>query len=347
MVEVWKSREKVHYKNLQTCGSVWILSSMRGQNLGAPARGIGPRDRDMEKGRWSGSHGHAYSAALSTSAIKGSARGIWESAPSHAASKTVEEVGAVRTHRDGKGSRSDLYQFEFKIVRPEVSKGGKYRTFVLRYLSTNGTKPSSILNANWYYGENGWHVHSHEILFIKPGLIVRDELRLHREIFFMWLGACRTAGLGEPDFQHGVQVQDGHHAGKYASKWGMDCELTKGHIKQARGEGNYSPWDMLREYGKGRKEFESLFREYARAFRGKRQLVWSDGMRNVAGLGAEASDEELAARVETDAVFLGALDRARWRLVTAAEKRGELLEIAALAGWEGVKKFIRGLVKEA
>ena len=68
-------------------------------------------------------------------------------------------------------------------------------------------------------------------------------------------------------------------------------------------------------------------------------------MRNVAGLGAEASDEELAARVETDAVFLGALDRARWRLVTAAEKRGELLEIAALAGWEGVKKFIRALVR--
>jgi len=200
------------------------------------------------------------------------------------------------------------------------------------------------LEVTW--GKNGWHVHSHEILFLEPGFR-GDPLGLQVEIYEMWKAACISAGLDEPSFRHGVNVQDAKAAGKYASKWGMECELTKGHIKHARDEGNFSPWDMLKEYGEGRKEFADIFREYARAFQGKRQLVWSEGLRGLVGLGLEASDKELAVRIEEDAVFLGSLSRDYWRLIVQADQRGELLEVASESGWEGVKHFIRDLVRRA
>jgi hypothetical protein len=181
---------------------------------------------------------------------------------------------------------------------------------------------------------------------MKPGFLV-DPVLVQVEIYQMWRDACTSVGFDPPSFKHGVNVQDGQAAGKYASKWGMECEVTKGHIKHAQGEGNYSPFDMLKEYGEGREEFVDLFREYARAFQGKRQLVWSDGMRALVGLGLEASDEELAAKIEADAVFLASLDRDHWRLVVQADQRGELLEIAAMEGSGGVSRFIRELVRRA
>lgn len=188
---------------------------------------------------------------------------------------------------------------------------------------------------------NGWHVHSHEEFFFRAGFEMLP-LAAQVELYAMWVDACDSAGLGRPTFKHGLQVQDGTFAAGYMAKWGIESEVTKSHIKHARG-GNYGPFDMLEEYVKGHKEFADLFREYARAFHGKKQLHWSKGMRELVGIGTEESDEELAAKIEKDAVLLGSLDRYQWSRVLGADKRGELLEVAASKGWDGVLDFIAGL----
>lgn len=186
------------------------------------------------------------------------------------------------------------------------------------------------------YGENGWHVHVHELLFIAPGIEV-NLLGVQADILSMWQAACQSAGMGIPNL-HGVQVDDGAKAARYASKWGMEDELTKSHVKQGRGE-NLTPWDFLR------REEEELFQEYGKAFKGKRQLVWSDGLRDLLGLGKMESDEELAGEAEEESVLLGSLDPYQWDLIQKAELRGELLRVAEVSGWSGVLDYIRNLLR--
>lgn len=190
------------------------------------------------------------------------------------------------------------------------------------------------------YGENGWHVHVHELLFLRPGQ--EDLVAFEEEVLKQWKKACVDAGLGIPN-HHGVKIDDGSQAGEYAGKWGMEHELTKAHIKAGR-DGHVSPWDFLRQVDEGNMDGVALFTEYAKAFKGKRQLVWSDGLRDLLGLGVEATDQDLAEQTEEGAELLGLLTRQNWKVVLRADKRGELLEVAAASGWEGVVRFIRDLV---
>ena len=191
------------------------------------------------------------------------------------------------------------------------------------------------------HGGNGWHVHSHELLFLE-GFAGGDLPGLEAEVLRMWQAACETAGAGTPN-EHGVRLHDGTYAAQYASKWGLDQELTKGHIKRGRG-GNSSPWDLLREVlATGEDEPAELFREYVKGFKGRRQLSYSEGLRCLLGLGVEQDDEELAARIEEEAVLLGSLSRSDWARVVLAEKRGEVLEVATATGWPGVVELVRRL----
>lgn len=187
------------------------------------------------------------------------------------------------------------------------------------------------------YGENGWHVHVHELLFLMPEKPM-SCLQLQGEILGMWQSACQSAGLGIPNL-HGVQVDDGAKAARYASKWGMEEELTKSHVKKGRGE-NLTPWDFLR------RGEEELFQEYGKAFKGKRQLVWSKGLRDLLGLGEMKTDEDLAGEVEEESFLLGSLDPYQWDLIQKAELRGELLRVAEVSGWGGVLNFIRNLLTD-
>jgi hypothetical protein len=194
------------------------------------------------------------------------------------------------------------------------------------------------------YGDNGWHVHAHELLFL-DGEFSGSLEELQGEILKMWQSACVSAELDCPNIR-GIKIHNGDKAGDYAGKWGMDCEITKAHIKQGR-DGNLGPWDMLREADRGNYEFVKTFQEYAKAFKGKHQLEWSKGLRELLGLGVQVSDKELAEEIEEEAVVLGSLSPREWRVVVSGrgDKRGELLEIAASDGWQAVMRFVRGLIE--
>ena len=87
------------------------------------------------------------------------------------------------------------------------------------------------------------------------------------------------------------------------------------------------------------KQAAALFAEFAKAFKGKRQLSWSNGLKAKFNL-VEKNDEELAAELEDNAELLGLISPDEWRDVLKVKARATVLELAAAAGWPAVKKFL-------
>lgn len=192
------------------------------------------------------------------------------------------------------------------------------------------------------HGGNGWHIHTHELLFVKSETNINPNALASR-ILPTWQAACESAGLDLPN-QHGVDVRDGTYAEQYVNKWGIEEEMTKSHVKQGR-EGGRTPWDFLRDYlAFGDCDDAELFREFAKAFKGKRQLTWSRGLRDLLHLGVELSDEELAAKEEEEAQLLGSLSLVQWRFILAKDVRGQVLEEARTKGWPGVVSYLNHLL---
>lgn len=191
---------------------------------------------------------------------------------------------------------------------------------------------------------NGWHPHFHILLFLEYH---HADLSWAEDwAFQVWLNSCRLAGLPLPSRQHGVTLQDGSKAAAYVAKlgheegrgWGLDSEMTKGHIKRAKdGE---TPFDFLRACLAGDdSKARGLFRQFAAAFRGKRQLVWSRGLRERFGL-ADRTDEELVTSQEEDAFLLASLSREDWKLILRCDARADLLEIARYGSVDLLQVFL-------
>lgn len=264
------------------------------------------RRRELQAGmkRWVGAGGGVYHLVLTL--------------PHYDHQPLVEVLGGL-----GKARRVMKNRKSWKTFLREIALGGMVRSLEVTY------------------GVNGWHPHTHDLLFVRPGHPEGIET-CEARILEMWERACVSVGLPRPN-QRGCQIQDGRNAAKYVSKWGVDCEMTKSHIKRGLGE-NKTPWDMLRAVGEGHREWGTRFREYADAFHGRHQLEWSRGLRDELGLKEQVSDAEIASTEEEGAEFLGFIGWNDWKVILAEEKRGELLEVAYKEGWSGVLEFIRELV---
>lgn len=196
---------------------------------------------------------------------------------------------------------------------------------------------------------HGWHPHFHILLILDQpiGHLPTVELAL----YVHWANACVRAGLDRPSARFGVRLDDGSRAADYVAKmgleessaWGLDSEMTKGHCKRSRdGE---TPLDLLRSRLAYDDDTQAawLFREYAAAFRGKRQLVWSRGLRDRLGLGAAPTDEEVAAAHEDDCFLLSEIERDQWALILRFDLRGEVAEIARHGDRDALVRFLDSL----
>lgn len=196
-------------------------------------------------------------------------------------------------------------------------------------------------------GRNGWHPHIHELIFLAPGApkvvfgypafvpgtVLWEDFA--DDIYSRWKSAASRAGLGQPSRAHGVDVRDGQYAAEYAAKWGLTHELTKANSKRGKTDG-LTPFDLLRVAVHGSSAEAAtarlMFAEYAAASHGKRQLVFSTGLRKMYGLDVEVEDEVIAANgVEPDAVRLAMIPDKAWRFLLRKELRGPLVEAIAVA----------------
>lgn len=209
---------------------------------------------------------------------------------------------------------------------------GKYRVKkLLSDLSPKSSIEGFIRAIEVTHGKNGFHPHIHMIVFTNS-----DTYPSYLQLVYSaaWSRACTLAGLPAPSELHGCTVQDGSQAAEYVSKWGIEDEMTKANAKKGKTKG-LSPWGLLNAVLDGDdldyspKRAGDLFRVYASAFKGRRQLYWSNGLRKRLELANEVTDEELADKPEEErASVLAILSTEQWKKIRANKAEANLLNIA-------------------
>lgn len=282
---------RAHYKNLMVCGSVWMCPIC--------AAKITERRR----------------VELS-SAIKRTA---------------LRPVLVTFTLSHNRGDRlRDVLGVLLKSYE-RMKQGKRYHSFKHQTNLVGSVRALEVT-----HGANGWHPHLHVLFFIR-GKFDADVLK---EFFFDRWAHQLKRNHASALFDYGVDVRTGdkdvaeyvakfgHEPLKDAGRWGLEHELTKSPAKRSKGDAGRSPLQLLADYAGGDKQAGAIWKEYAVTFKGKRQLVWSKGLRAILGLGQEKTDEEIAKEEREDAILLAALPLKVWRVVLANDARGELLEIA-------------------
>lgn len=189
------------------------------------------------------------------------------------------------------------------------------------------------------YGASGWHPHYHVLLILtcESEEAALDVVEGARDAWSVALQAC-----GYDCNEHGFQVQDAGRAGDYVSKWGPGEELTLTDRKQGKGKG-MSPWQLLASYADGDLAAGALFATYAYTFHGRRQLIWSPGLKDAVGL-AEVEDSEAANLDEEPAATVVAVVESKlWRKIALYSEQVTLLEVVEEEGAASLHNYLSRL----
>jgi len=309
-VSILKSKEhnKCHYGNLMQCGSVWSCPIC--------AAKISERRRVELK----------------------------KAVDQHKASGgSVLLVTFTYSHKREDNLR-DLLERQSKAMTWFYSHRS-YKELKKRYM-----KRGRVRSLEVSHGSNGWHPHIHELWLLNLNL--HDYEVLRSEVFSLWLRACARFNLGLPSEKHGVDIRGGEDAYAYVSKygledkpaWGIESEVTKASSKNGR-NGSRSPFQLLDDYADGDKQSAALFVEYAKAFKGKQQLVWSRGLKDQFDL-ETLSDEELANAKEDDAETVAYIEKDDWlimlkRSTVKHDNRAIILHLCEVGGVDVMISYIR------
>lgn len=140
------------------------------------------------------------------------------------------------------------------------------------------------------HGKAGWHTHFHELALVRADSEA-EALALFAAMPRVWRSCLRGVGL-DATLARGWQAQGAAAAGGYFAKWGAGEELAFGARKSAA-EGGRTPRQLLAAAADGDAAAGRLWATYGCAFKGARQLVWSPGLKALAGVD-EVDDAEAA-----------------------------------------------------
>lgn len=205
------------------------------------------------------------------------------------------------------------------------------------------------------YGENGWHPHCHLLIFTGIELDATTASGLRAWVAERWRSILARHDA-TASFTHGVDVQCGdEYLAQYLAKfgktpeqhtWGLADELARSPSKRAHRDG-LTPWGLLELYGmkpddlaltevahlvKTPKRAGALFVTYADAMKGRSQLHWSRGLRDMLALAPEPVADEKIVDQAADAESIVTLGAQSWGRICKLEKRGELLAVAGAGG---------------
>jgi hypothetical protein len=220
------------------------------------------------------------------------------------------------------------------------------------------------------YGEHGFHPHIHEVIFAAPGM--QDAAGDIEELRLAWITAVIKVGLSPASkrdamIEHAFDLKAGAFVTDYIAKfgrepapscrqidalkdrWGVHSEVTRFTTKiGTTGKKDYiglTPFGLLADYAENNDaQSGMLFREYAEAFNGKRQLTWTPGLKKALNI-ADLEDAEIAAgeRERPAEEFCIRLDPAEWKLILQHDRNGSrfaLLHVAAKYGADGIRTFL-------
>jgi len=195
------------------------------------------------------------------------------------------------------------------------------------------------------YGKNGWHPHFHILLFTRQNMSFENLNDYKRLLLTQWQRACMTLKMPCPN-EHGLDLVDGTWAAAYVSKWGVEEEMTKGNLKKGKKEGHLSPFGLLEVAAGGDEKAAECFQEYAKAFKGKRQLVWSKGLKEMLGVNDDLTDQEIIENEEKKAEVFMVISYEDYKLIIDNHKQAECLFMCS-AGKDAVLKWLDNLRKSA
>ena len=217
---------------------------------------------------------------------------------------------------------------------------GKFWDNLTRNFGIVGT--IRTLEVTW--GDNGFHPHLHILLFSERNQI--DYEALHKRLYEKWEHSLHS--IGRYTNQKAFNLQFSNEAiANYVTKWGeidsnnnwdISHEMAKSPVKVAR-NGGYTPFAMLEESMLGNEKFGLLFQEYAKYMKGKQQLRYSKGLKELLGI-TEKSDEEICNEKIEQAYLFMVLSRGQWKQILGNDIRGELLQQVANGDIETVVTFL-------
>jgi hypothetical protein len=234
-------------------------------------------------------------------------------------------------------------------LKPQLEKFGKaMQSFKnckkYKRIMADAGRAGSIRSLETTWGENGWHPHTHDLVFLVRELTITEVDTLKSE----WARLCLKNGLGDNSklsdmLAHGLDIQDGRYAAEYIAKfghdsaWGASAEMTKPHSKLGKvgefgGADHYTPFQLLAWAEAGDQRAGDLFREFAAAFEGKRMLSWSPKLRLLlTGCENELTDAELAAHDEPapDESKVGELTQEQFSILLGRNRLGDFIGYVA------------------
>lgn len=229
-----------------------------------------------------------------------------------------------------------------------LKSGRKWQDFTGEYSWVGSVRSLEVT-----HGQNGWHPHVHELALLQIPITGAIENGIGRFIKKRWQESVNKQGY-DASWQRGADVRtEDHDITEYVAKfgrlpvgtrWTIEHEVTKSPSKRGKMKGN-TPMQLLMDYGEGDSKAGRLFVEYARAFKGRNQLVWSRGLRALLGLGAELSDEELTEKDTVNGRVLATLSRSDWKRVLSLKHRAQLLEFASNASEGELADYLNDLLQ--
>jgi hypothetical protein len=206
----------------------------------------------------------------------------------------------------------------------------------------------SIRTLEITWGINGFHTHIHELLFHTSD----QEPTLSEAVGSQW--TYLTHKVGNMTNEHGFDLEVANekvyqyvakHGHLPLAEWSLAHEVTNPHKRAGKENRTYMQVLFDMAHGKGRPLDKRFIVGYCNALHGRKQLVWSPGLKQIFGL-KEIADEviaQLSQSHESDELFAIVSEHA-WQLIKSKFKRGEVLVKASELNFEQFQLWLRNEV---
>jgi len=203
-------------------------------------------------------------------------------------------------------SLSDLLEGLKEALR-KLKQGKWWKTFRERF----GVE-AYVSSYEITYGSNGWHPHSHILIFVSKGIDIDDFWQRLKEKYVKVVSKVgQYASL-----YHGLDVEEAdENAGEYLTKWSLGSEMTGQFSKSGKG---LTFWDLVEREKKG------LVIEYAQATYGLKSITWSHGAKDLLGV------KDFEVEKPDDWVTVASVSDVLWKVIKSQALQGVVLRLAVL-----------------
>lgn len=169
------------------------------------------------------------------------------------------------------------------------------------------------------HGDNGWHVHTHVALYLAANVSDFDLGQLQQRLYARWVSGLEKDGFTASQ-AHGVDVirtYEGSGLSAYMTKFALTHEslvheMTNGQNKAAR-KTNRAPFRILADLTENSTPTDiALWETWETTSRGRRMMTWSVGMRELANLSRELTDEEIVALDQLNGTTVVSVPSKQW-----------------------------------